>query len=472
VIQRDETNLLLANSAETVDELNSQFYGRFPFPWRPMKLDFLVDPQFETVMLNQSLGDYQQQIIPRQPKIWVAGCGTNQTVLTALKFPAASVLGSDLSLQSLQICASTAQAIGLANLELRRESINQVSYKDRFDYIICTGVIMVNAEPEESLGKLAGALKPGGILELMVYNRYHRLTTSAFQKALRLLASENGKGEGRPDFETELSLAKQFLHRFPVQNSMAQLLNDYRHSPESALADALLQPVEYSYTVESLAEMAERCGMELLLPCVNAYDRANGSYSWQLEFAAGEIQQRYEALPDRQRWQVTNLLLLEKSPLLWFYLQRQDSPRRRKSEQEICEEFLEQRFERAETEQRSYAASEGTGYWEVGIGVKYPELPAGRATRAVVAALDGRKVMREILTELGVEMSFGRVNELRQQLTTSRFPYLQAVREPQPVTETATSSRQAEREQLQQVQAEKFKLLKRRAISQSTPHTT
>ena len=67
MIQGDETNLLLANSAETVDELNSQFYGRFPFPWRPMKLDFLNDPQFETVMLNQSLGDYQQQMIPRQP---------------------------------------------------------------------------------------------------------------------------------------------------------------------------------------------------------------------------------------------------------------------------------------------------------------------------------------------------------------------------------------------------------------------
>jgi len=428
-----------------------------------MKLDFLVDSQFETVMLNQSLGDYQQQIIPRQPKIWVAGCGTNQAVLTALRFPTGSVLGSDLSLESLRICGKTAQAIGVSNLELRCESINQVDFHEMFDYVICTGVIMINAEPEESLRKLASTLKPGGILELMVYNRFHRLTTSAFQKALRILASDDPGCEGRPDFESELSLAKQLIHRFPVQNSMTLLLSDYRNSPESALADALLQPVEYSYTVESLNEMAERCGLELLLPCLNAFDRANGTYSWHLEFAAGEIQRGYEALSDQRRWQVTNLLLLEKSPLLWFYLQRQDSPRRRKSEQEICEEFLEQRFERAETEQRSYALSDGEGYREVERGVKYPELPLGREVREVVAALDGRKVMREVLAELGVELRFGRVNELRQQLTTSRFPYLRAVREQEQISQTTESRREAEREHLRQVQAEKFKFLKRRS---------
>jgi 2-polyprenyl-3-methyl-5-hydroxy-6-metoxy-1,4-benzoquinol methylase len=76
----------------------------------------------------------------------------------------------------------------ISNLELRQESLNDIEYKHKFDYIICTGVIHHNASPETALNTLAKALKPTGILELMVYNRYHRIETTAFQKAIRILA--------------------------------------------------------------------------------------------------------------------------------------------------------------------------------------------------------------------------------------------------------------------------------------------
>ena len=41
------------------------------------------------------------------------------------------------------------------------------------------------------------------------------------------------------------------------------------------------------------------------------------------------------------RWQITNLLAVEKSPSLCFYVQRNDSDAVRKSEQEVCDDFLD-----------------------------------------------------------------------------------------------------------------------------------
>src|SRR5256885_11569458 len=97
MLKADDQNLDLIGPIDSVDKLNAEFYRKFPYPWPPMKFDVIQDPYFETVLLNQSLGDWENTTIPKDPRIWVAGCGTNLAVFTALRFPKASVLGSDLS---------------------------------------------------------------------------------------------------------------------------------------------------------------------------------------------------------------------------------------------------------------------------------------------------------------------------------------------------------------------------------------
>ncbi|HEV7859968.1 MAG TPA: hypothetical protein VGO91_15225, partial [Pyrinomonadaceae bacterium] len=124
MMKSDDSNLVLAQSQDTVDELNASFYGQFPFPWRPVKFERLHEPGFQTLMLNQNLGDWSHRTFSGQLKIWVAGCGTNQAVITALNFPEAEVIGSDLSAASLELGAKTARNLSIKNLELRCESIN------------------------------------------------------------------------------------------------------------------------------------------------------------------------------------------------------------------------------------------------------------------------------------------------------------------------------------------------------------
>jgi SAM-dependent methyltransferase len=418
--KHDEQNLLLTGSMEEVDRINGQFYGSFPFPWRPMKLDRPLDSAFECEMLCQAIGDWRHERIRPTANIWVAGCGTNQAAITALQFPTATVVGSDLSQPSLDLCARTASDLKIENLTLRCESLNQVRYEEQFDYIISTGVIHHNSDPASTLRRVAAALKRDGVLELMVYNRFHRIPLSAFQKALRMLA-----GGDEPGSPTEFRLLEPILDALP-DGALARTLKMYRDAPTAALADSFMQPVEYSYTMESLDALARSCGLEILLPCVSAIDKSRGTYMWNLPVKDPELRARYYGLTDIERWQIMNLLAQDRSPMLWVYLQRCDSSRPRASEKEICESFLDAAFTKSAIQKQGYILADTGGYQRLRNTTPYPGLAPQKDLQTLVAAADSRTSKRVLLENLGLPNRWPDANEMRIHLTTPAFPFLRA----------------------------------------------
>ena len=427
VESNDEENRVLTESQDSVDGLLAKFYRRFPWPWQPIKFDYLEDADFGINMLNQDLGDFSHRTVPRDAKIWVAGCGTNQALHTALKFPNASVVGSDLSSKSLELCAKNARELGVTNLEVREESLNHVPYKQQFDYVISTGVIHHNADPRVTLEKLSAALKPGGIMELMVYGRYQRITTSTFQKAIRIFGEQRG---GEIDFDADFATAKKIAKGLPKGSMLEQAFvhTQYMDWSDSDFADLFIHPCEHSYTVESLEDLAESCGLEYVAPCISHYGKSvNTAFSWNMEFGDEELQSSYDALPDSRRWQVTNLLLFDKSPLLWFYLRHNDDPTPRKTEPQIVEEFLNTIFIKNRTTQRSFIRNGDEHYHPSTNFVSYPLAAPHASVREIFELADGRTPMRDIMAQLGMSMTFQAVNLARIRLTTSAFPYLRAI---------------------------------------------
>lgn len=421
---QDKFNLILAESQVAVDKTNKEFYGRFSYPWPPMIFQLIVDPQCWTVFLNQELGDWTHSRIPRAPKIWVAGCGTNQAVFTALRFPEADVLGTDISTQSLDICQRSASQLAIKNLRLEEQSLNTVTYSNEFDFIICTGVVHHNANPEIPLARLCKALKPGGALEIMVYNYFHRTLTTAYQKAVRHLFS----GDAATDMEAQLAATRRLINKFPLTNTMSEFLSEYKDDAETVLADTFLQPVEHSYTVESMGQLLKNAGLEFWLPCVNQFDKATHRGAWNLEFEDEVVARKYDALPDVERWHITNLLSVEKSPMLWFYAQRRDSPFKRKSENEVCQDFLSVKFDRYSTTVVNYVGNE-KGYRLDPTPIPYPSprIPRDETARNVFTAVDPEKTLGEVLQSLSIQPAFHVVNRIRTLLTTPLFPYLKAV---------------------------------------------
>jgi SAM-dependent methyltransferase len=423
----DEQNITLGKSTGAVEELLSTFYRRFPYPWKPLRFYSPAQADFESMMFNQSIGDFHHNRLDRSPKIWVGGCGTNQALMTALRFPRADVLGSDLSSKSLEICAANARETGVTNLRLKEESLNQVAYEGQFDYIICTGVIHHNADPRLPLTRLASALKPKGVLELMVYNRFHRLTTSVFQKAVRMLCNSGPS----PDFDLELKVAKKILDGPPIKNALLNSLGARRGQEEASFADGLIHPLEHSYTVQTLNELVESCGLELMTPCMNIHDAARNRYLWHIAFDDPELEALYYSLPDVERWQVCNLLLFEESPMLWFYVQRKDSGCERKSELEVCEEFLNTKFEKVSTTQKVFTLDGENCYKLSEESAACPASSPDPLVKEVYEAVDPGMVMADVLDRVGIRPEFQTVNLIRILLTTSIFPYLKATSAPE-----------------------------------------
>lgn len=420
---RDLFNLMGALSQATVDDANREFYGKITYPWPQMTYPTYADPNCGTVFLNQELGDWTHTHIPLRPRIWIAGCGSNQATLTALRFPRAEIVATDISTPSLEVCQRNLDQLGVKNVKLVEQSINDANFQAEFDYVICTGVIHHNADPSYPLGKLAAGLKPDGVLELMVYNYYHRILTTAYQKAMRYLFKDD------PDatLDDQLAVTRDLMNKFPAENTMGFYLQSEKDQSREYLADSFLQPVEHSYTIESLIALLDTADLQLFLPGIYVFDKSSGKVSWNLEFQNETAARHYEALPDYDRWQISNLLMVEKSPTLFFYVQRNDSGWKRKSEKEVGEEFLDTVFERYSTTISNYVGANGDYQFSpTPIPHPSPRIPVDQVARSVFKETGQGKTIREILEVLGIKPSFSMVNNLRTQLTTPLFPYLKA----------------------------------------------
>jgi hypothetical protein len=214
---------------------------------------------------------------------------------------------------------------------------------------------------------------------------------------------------------------------------MARFISRHRDWEESDFADLLINPVEHSYTVDSLSEMANGCNLELVRPCVSLYAKYRAeSIFWEMSYADPDIQRVYDSMPDLDRWRVSNLLMHEKSPMLWFYLRRQDARAPRKSERELNDEFLRTTFERATTQQKSYIRGQDGHFRLSPRSIAHPASAPEDSVRAIFERFDRGRVMGEVFAELGIPPHFSTVQRARLQLTTPAFPYLRAVSHPAP----------------------------------------
>ena len=188
-------------------------------------------------------------------KILVAGCGTSQGALYALREPDAHVTAIDISEISLRHTRELQHQYGLRNLELHRLAIEEVGELGRvFDQIVCTGVLHHLPDPELGLRALRDVLTPNGAIHVMVYARYGRAGIYMMQEYCRLL----GIGATEGDLQELGSTIESLSSEHPIAG-VSRKAKDFTY-PE-ALADALLHPKDRAYTVPEVYAWLERCGL-------------------------------------------------------------------------------------------------------------------------------------------------------------------------------------------------------------------
>jgi SAM-dependent methyltransferase len=187
--------------------------------------------------------------------ILVAGCGTSQAAVHALREPAARVTAIDISEASLDHTRRLQQNYGLANLELHRLAIEEVGQLGRmFDEIVCTGVLHHLPDPDRGLRALRTVLVPDGAMHLMVYAAYGRAGIYMMQDYCRLLGIGPDEDELR-----DLGLAIGALAADHPIAAVTRRARDFTYP--AALADALLHPQDRAYTVSQLFAWLARCGL-------------------------------------------------------------------------------------------------------------------------------------------------------------------------------------------------------------------
>ena len=222
--------------------------------------------------------------------VLVAGCGTWQAARYALTHPDARVVGIDVSPTSIEHTEALKRKYDLTNLETRQLSIDNAAELDgNFDLIVCTGVLHHLADPDAGLRALRSVMKPDGAIYMMVYAPYGRAGVYMLQEYCRRL----GVGTSKEEIQDLIAVLKMLPEHHPLLATQG----GSREFNPNALADALLNPRDRSYSVAQLFEFIERNDLRF------------GRWYWQAAYLpqCGSISatphaQKLAALPEREQY--------------------------------------------------------------------------------------------------------------------------------------------------------------------------
>ncbi|MEA2003319.1 MAG: class I SAM-dependent methyltransferase [Actinomycetota bacterium] len=231
------------------------FYERHPYPPPVDDLDdYRVRWSDPTVRRAEHHLLFPGHSFQEDLQVLVAGCGTFQAARHAMRWPGGRVVGIDVSDTSIRHTQALKQRYELANLELHQMPIERVGELDRqFDLIVCTGVLHHLVDPDAGLRALRSVLRSGGAMLIMVYAPYGRTGVTMMQEYARRL--EIGTSQ------EEIGDLARSLVEIPRDHPLDSLLRnspDFRKS--DALADALLNPRDRTYSVPEFFDYIERSG--------------------------------------------------------------------------------------------------------------------------------------------------------------------------------------------------------------------
>lgn len=278
--------------AKTNGDPIRDFYTSHPFPPPVDNLDRAREMwQDENIHRAEHHLLWPEQEYRADLDVLVAGCGTWQAAKYALCHPAARVVGIDVSTTSLEHTEKLIQKYDLTNLEARQLSIEDVAELDRqFDLIICTGVLHHLVDPDTGLRALRSVLKPDGAMHLMVYAPYGRAGIYMMQEYCRRL------NFGTSD--EEIRDLMSVLRNLPENHPLLATQGGSKELPNAdALADAVLNPRERSYSVSQVFDFVESNGLQL------SRWHWQAAYIPQCIFVAGTPHaKQLTALPEREQY--------------------------------------------------------------------------------------------------------------------------------------------------------------------------
>lgn len=229
-------------AATSIDEgVSAQvrdMYEVFPYPrWRYLPPAPSLDKAEETV--------------PRQARILVAGCGTgHESAVIGKIFPDAVITAIDLSKSSLSYAIARAEDMGLPQISFAQGDILRLDASaDKYDYIICSGVLHHMQDPVAGWRVLRGLLKPNGLMRIGLYSETGRKDIVA----AREIVAAQGYGRTRKDMKTFRRSAASLLPADVLSN----LQNRMDYYQLSMFCDMLFHVQEHRFDLMQIKQILD-----------------------------------------------------------------------------------------------------------------------------------------------------------------------------------------------------------------------
>jgi SAM-dependent methyltransferase len=200
--------------AGDVTETIRRFYETHPFPDYDEREDLgsLIEKS-----LDRGFPEMLSRSIPPGATVLEVGCGTGQ-LGNFLSIAARRVLSVDLCLNSLRLGEAFRSRQGL-DLTLAQMNLFRLPLRpDRFDVVICTGVLHHTSGPRQGFRGLLRHLRPGGHVVIGLYNRLGRLQTRLRARLSRVLGER---------------LQARAPHGVKDRKGQAWMMDQYRNPHES-----------------------------------------------------------------------------------------------------------------------------------------------------------------------------------------------------------------------------------------------
>ncbi len=163
-------NLRIAEDART--GIVRRFYEESPFPGYPPRdsLEWLR-ARAERSAFAQLL----DRAIAGDARIADVGCGTGQMSLYLARAHR-MVIAADVSRPSLQLGAAAAKRFGLDRVQFVETDLQRSALRrGSFDVVYSSGVLHHTVDPRASFARIAGLVRPGGMIVLGLYNAFARI---------------------------------------------------------------------------------------------------------------------------------------------------------------------------------------------------------------------------------------------------------------------------------------------------------
>lgn len=148
------------------------FYRENPFPYYDLS-DF---PTFDH--LKQRASGYVRRLdqsIGSHATVLEAGCGTGQLCNYLAHNPGRRIIGVDVVQASLELGSGLRNQLGFRNLEFLQANLFNLPFREeRFDVVLCHGVLHHLHDPQGGFRKLSGLLRQGGGIAVGLYHRLGR----------------------------------------------------------------------------------------------------------------------------------------------------------------------------------------------------------------------------------------------------------------------------------------------------------